>query len=217
MISRAHYLSDSNRRIGRQHSAFTESLRIDDARKKKPSSGGSSAQGCDQAYFPSGFFHPTGHFYPFIGSGRSEHYENIIESIEGIEMPVTNLTKKTWLATKVRKADSFLTRLVGLLKRNHLGPEEALWLMPSKGIHTIGMKFPIDVVFLDKDNTVLGIISGLVPYRVTGVRLKGHSVLELPKGTLKKSRTEVGDQLEISLVESSVMDDLRETRLSQIA
>ena len=113
-------------------------------------------------------------------------------------MPVTNLTKKTWLATKVRKADSFLTRLVGLLKRTNLGPEEALWLMPSKGIHTIGMKFPIDVAFLDKDNVVLGIISSLVPYRVTGVRLKGHSVLELPKGTLKKSRTEVGDQLEIS-------------------
>jgi uncharacterized membrane protein (UPF0127 family) len=132
-------------------------------------------------------------------------------------MPVTNLTKKTWLATKVRKADSFLTRLVGLLKRTKLGPEEALWLTPSKGIHTIGMKFPIDVAFLDKGNVVVGIISGLVPYRVTGVRLRGHSVLELPKGTLKKSRTEIGDQLEISLVESSEMDDLKDTRLSQIA
>ena len=74
-------------------------------------------------------------------------------------MPVINLTKKTWLATKVRKADSFITRLVGLLKRTQLGPEEALWLMPSKGIHTIGMKFPIDVVFLDKENNVLGITS----------------------------------------------------------
>ena len=167
--------------------------------------------------FPLVFFISTGHLYPLIGSGRSEHYEDTIESPTGIEMPVTNLTKKTWLATKVRKADSFLTRLVGLLKRTNLGPEEALWLAPSKGIHTIGMKFPIDVAFLDKDNVVLGIISGLVPYRVTGVRLKGHSVLELPKGTLKKSRTEVGDQLEISLVESSEMDDLKDTRLSQIA
>ncbi len=131
-------------------------------------------------------------------------------------MPVINVTKKTWLATKVRKADNFLTRLVGLLKRTNLGPEEALWLIPSKGIHTIGMKFPIDVVFLSKSNVVLGIISGLVPYRISGVRLWGHSVLELPKGTLKKSRTEVGDELEISLVESSVMDDLKDNRLSQI-
>jgi uncharacterized membrane protein (UPF0127 family) len=131
-------------------------------------------------------------------------------------VPVTNLTKNTWLATKVRKADNFVTRLVGLLKRSTLGPEEALWLMPSKGIHTIGMKFPIDVVFLNRDNFVLGIVSGMVPYRISGIQLRGYSVLELPNGTIKKSCTEVGDQLEISLVETSEMDDLRDTRLSQI-
>jgi uncharacterized membrane protein (UPF0127 family) len=131
-------------------------------------------------------------------------------------MPVINRTKETWLATKIRKADSFVTRLVGLLKRRTLGPEEALWLMPSKGIHTIGMKFPIDVVFLSKDNVVLGVISGMLPFRVSGVRLRGYSVLELPSGTIKKSRTEIGDQLEISLAETSEIDDLKDTRLSQI-
>lgn len=131
-------------------------------------------------------------------------------------MPVINLTKQTWLATKVRKADNFLTRLIGLLKRTHLGPEEALWLMPSKGIHTIGMKFPIDVVFLNRDHQVLGLMSGLVPYRVSAVHLRGYSVLELPNGTIKKSCTEIGDKLEISLAEVSEIDDLRDTRLSQI-
>ena len=131
-------------------------------------------------------------------------------------MPVINLTKNTWLATKIRKADNFVTRLVGLLKRSTLGPEEALWLMPSKGIHTIGMKFPIDVIFLDKNNIVFGIASGMVPYRISGIQLRGYSVLELPNGTIKKSQTEVGDQLEISLVETSEMDDLRDTRLSGI-
>jgi uncharacterized protein len=131
-------------------------------------------------------------------------------------VPVINLTKQTWLATKVRKADNFLTRLIGLLKRTHLGPEEALWLMPSKGIHTIGMKFPIDVVFLNRDHQVLGLMSGLVPYRVSAVHLRGYSVLELPNGTIKKSRTEIGDKLEISLAEVSEMDDLKDTRLSQI-
>jgi len=131
-------------------------------------------------------------------------------------VPIINLTKKTWLATKVRKADNFLTRLVGLLKRTHLGPEEALWLMPSKGIHTIGMKFPIDVMFLTKDNQVIGLISGLAPYRISTVHLRGYSVVELPNGTIRKSRTELGDQLEISLAEVSEMDDLKDTRLSQI-
>jgi uncharacterized membrane protein (UPF0127 family) len=131
-------------------------------------------------------------------------------------MPVINLTKQTWLATKVRKADNFLTRLIGLLKRTHLGPEEALWLMPSKGIHTIGMKFPIDVVFLTRDNEVVGVISGLAPYRVSAVHLRGYSVMELPAGTIKKSRTEIGDKFEISLAEVSEIDDLKDTRLSQI-
>jgi uncharacterized protein len=131
-------------------------------------------------------------------------------------VPVINLTKQTWLATKVRKADNFLTRLIGLLKRKHLGPEEALWLMPSKGIHTIGMKFPIDVLFLNRAHQVLGLMSGMLPYRVSAVHLRGYSVLELPNGTIKKSQTEVGDQLEISLAETSEIDDLRDTRLSQI-
>ena len=132
-------------------------------------------------------------------------------------MPVINLTKQTWLATKVRKADNFVTRLVGLLKRTHLAPEEALWLMPSKGLHTIGMKFPIDVVFLDKQNIVLGLISGMMPFRISAPQLRGYSVLELPSGTIRKSLTDVGDQLEISLAEISEIDDLKDTRLSQIA
>jgi uncharacterized membrane protein (UPF0127 family) len=131
-------------------------------------------------------------------------------------VPIINLTKQTWLATQVRKADNFLTRLVGLLKRTHLGPEEALWLMPSRGIHTIGMKFPIDVMFLTKDNKVIGLRSELAPYRISAVYWRGYSVVELPSGTIRKSHTEIGDQLEISLAEVSEMDDLKDTRLSQI-
>ena len=88
--------------------------------------------------------------------------------------------------------------------------------MPSKGIHTIGMKFPIDVVFLSRDNVVLRLISGMVPNRISGVQLRAYSVLELPNGTIKKSQTEVGDRLEISLVETSEIDDLRDTRFNQI-
>src|SRR5438445_10297598 len=103
-------------------------------------------------------------------------------------MPVINLTKNTWLATKVRKADNFMTRLVGLLKRAHIGPEEALWLMPSKGIHTIVMKFPIDVVVLNRKNEVLGVVSGMMPHRITGVHWRAYSILKMPNGTIKKTR-----------------------------
>ena len=131
-------------------------------------------------------------------------------------MPVINLTKNTWLATKVVKADKFLTRLVGLLKRKKLGPEEAIWLVPSKGIHTVGMKFSIDVVFLDKDKRVVALIPAMAPYRMSGIHLLASSVLELPTGAIRKSRTEIGDQLDVSLVESSGIDDLKETRLNQV-
>lgn len=120
------------------------------------------------------------------------------------------------MATKVRKADNFLTRLIGLLLRKNLAPEEALWLLPSKGIHTIGMKFPIDVVFLDKQNKVIALRLGMPPYRTTALYLHARSALELPEGTIQKSHTEVGDQLDISLAEPSAIDDLKETRLSQI-
>lgn len=132
-------------------------------------------------------------------------------------MPALNVTKKTWLATTVRKADNFLTRLVGLLRRDSLGVEEALWLVPSKGVHTIGMKFPIDVIFLDKNNKVINFISGLAPYRFSHLHLNAHSVLELPRGVIQKSATAIGDQLEILLAESSEIADLRETALNKVS
>jgi uncharacterized protein len=132
-------------------------------------------------------------------------------------MPVTNLDKKTWLATKIRKADTFLTRLLGLLRRKRLAPEEALWLVPGKAVHTVGMKFPIDVIFIDRNKKVVAIVPSLPPNRATRVYVAAHSILELPTGTIVKSRTETGDRLDISLAESAAMDDLTETRLNEVA
>jgi len=132
-------------------------------------------------------------------------------------MPAVNLTKNTWLATTVRKADNFLTRLVGLLRRTSLGPEEALWLIPSKGLHTFGMRFPIDVIFLNEDNKVIHTVRDLAPNRISRLQLRSRSILELPQGSIQKSATAVGDQIEILLAESSEMDDLKETKLNKVS
>jgi uncharacterized membrane protein (UPF0127 family) len=132
-------------------------------------------------------------------------------------MPAFNLTKNTWLATTVRKADNFLTRLVGLLRRTSLGPEEALWLIPSKGVHTFGMRFPIDVIFLNENNKVIDIIRDMAPNRISRLHLSSQSILELPQGAIQKSATTVGDQLEILLAESSGMDDLKQTELNKVS
>lgn len=131
-------------------------------------------------------------------------------------MPAFNLTKNTWLATTVRKADNFLTRLVGLLRRTSLGPEEALWLIPSKGVHTFGMRFPIDIIFLNEDKKVIHTVRDLAPNRISRLQLRSRSILELPQGAIQKSATAVGDQIEILLAESSEMDDLKETELNKV-
>jgi uncharacterized membrane protein (UPF0127 family) len=71
-----------------------------------------------------------------------------------------------------------------------------LWIAPSEGIHTIGMAFPIDAVYLDAGSCVVRIYQGLAPFRIGAISLRTRSVLELPAGTLARTQTAVGDVLE---------------------
>lgn len=115
-------------------------------------------------------------------------------------MPAVNLSKKTWIATTIGLADTILGRLVGLLGRRSLEPEEALWIVPCKSVHTIGMRFPIDVVFLTKKHVVVETVSHLLPGRLTKWHFSAYSVLELPAGAVNRARIAAGDQLDISTV-----------------
>jgi uncharacterized protein len=94
-------------------------------------------------------------------------------------------------------ADSSLRRLVGLLGKRSLAPGCGLFIVPSQAIHTVGMAFPIDVIFVDKRYSVLGVREAIRPFRITRVFWKALGVLELPTGTIRGSRTEVGDQLRV--------------------
>jgi hypothetical protein len=94
-------------------------------------------------------------------------------------------------------ADSSLKRLVGLLGKRFLAPGRGLFIVPSQAIHTVGMAFPIDVIFVDKKYSVVGIREAVRPFRVTRVFWNALGVLELPVGTVSGSRTEVGDQLKV--------------------
>jgi uncharacterized membrane protein (UPF0127 family) len=94
-------------------------------------------------------------------------------------------------------ADSSLRRLVGLLGKRSLQPGQGLFIVPSQAIHTVGMAFPIDVVFVDKQYGVVGVREAVRPFRITRVFWKALGVLELPAGTISGSRTEVGDQLKV--------------------
>ena len=105
-------------------------------------------------------------------------------------------TTHTVVAGKVRHADTFLTRLRGLLGTDGLAEDEALWISPCKGIHTIGMTFPIDVVFLDGDRRVVAVREQVVPWRATRFIKRASSVLELPAGSIRKTGIAVGNQFD---------------------
>jgi uncharacterized membrane protein (UPF0127 family) len=112
-----------------------------------------------------------------------------------------NQTRQSYLATALAVADTHWTRLRGLLGlassdfRNGSG----LWIVPCHGVHTLGMGFPIDVVYLDRAMTVIHIQNDLRPWRFAPVRTQAASVLELPSRTAAESRTVVGDKIEITI------------------
>jgi uncharacterized protein len=113
------------------------------------------------------------------------------------EVYVYNKTKEAFLAFRVKVADSLLGRLVGLLGRRSLKPESGAWILPCNSIHTIGMLFTIDVIFVDRKLKVVGLRELVRPFSITRPNFRAESVIELPAHAIVKSGTEIGDQLEI--------------------
>jgi uncharacterized protein len=115
---------------------------------------------------------------------------------------VYNKSKETFLAFRVKVADSIFSRLIGLLGQRSLQPDSGVWICPANAIHTIGMLFPFDLVLIDKDFKVVGVREMVRPFKITRPNFRAESVLELPAHTIFKSRTEVGDQLVIERYEA---------------
>jgi uncharacterized membrane protein (UPF0127 family) len=113
---------------------------------------------------------------------------------------VYNKTRETFVATEAVIADGYLSRLVGLLGKTKRWARmgAGLWIVPSRGVHTIGMMFSIDLVFLNKQKEVVHVEEVVRPFRISRVSLKTDSVLELPPHTVYRTGTKVGDVLEIS-------------------
>ena len=86
--------------------------------------------------------------------------------------------------------------MVGLLNRKALAADEGLLIDRCYGIHTVGMRFAIDVVFLDRDLHVLRAVDALRPWRACAVP-KAVYVLELAEGAIGRSLTKAGDQIQI--------------------
>ena len=110
-------------------------------------------------------------------------------------MRVTNITRDKVLAESADVANTSAKRRRGLLKHEMLPRGEGLWISPCEAVHTFGMKFAIDVLFLNKKRKVLKIRHSMSRRRVSAC-LWAHSVLELPAGMAEETQTSVGDQLD---------------------
>ncbi|MGH9466967.1 MAG: DUF192 domain-containing protein [Terriglobales bacterium] len=108
-----------------------------------------------------------------------------------------NHTRQTVLASELALADRFFTRLCGLLATPaaKFGCGHGLWIIPSHGVHTFGMRYPIDALYLDRNLCVVHVQRAMPPWRLGAVRSSAAGVLELPAGTLERTGTGLGDQI----------------------
>jgi len=116
-----------------------------------------------------------------------------------------NQTRRVYLATQLAIADTHWTRLRGLLgtSRSDFRNGYGIWIHPCRGVHTLAMSFPIDVVYMDRAGTVVHIERDLHPWRFAPIRMQAASVLELPCQTVTDTGTALGDKIEITAKEKT--------------
>ena len=116
-----------------------------------------------------------------------------------VRLQVKNVTRQTVLADRLEVADSGAKRSKGLLGRKGLFPGEGLWILPCESVHTFGMQFAIDLVYLDRKHRIRKVRGNVSPWRISAC-LSAHSVIELPSGIILETKTQAGDMLEFSSV-----------------
>jgi len=101
------------------------------------------------------------------------------------------------VAARLRVADTFWGRLMGLLGRSGLQADAGLLIRPCRVVHTIGMRFPIDLIYLDARNKVVKAEAVVSPLRICWGNDQTVSVMELSAGTIESSKTEPGDLFQL--------------------
>ncbi|MHB8157831.1 MAG: DUF192 domain-containing protein [Desulfocucumaceae bacterium] len=112
-------------------------------------------------------------------------------------MKIYNSTRSVYLAHTAIMADTFFTRLKGLLGRSFLPPGWCLVLKPCSSVHTVFMAFSIDIIFVDSQNRVLEAVSAMPPYRFSRIISSSRMVIEFPPGSLAPTKTSAGDIIKI--------------------
>jgi uncharacterized protein len=118
----------------------------------------------------------------------------------------------TWIAHDVRIAGSFASRCLGLLRNRSITPHDGLLLTPAASVHTLGMRFAIDVVFLSRQMRVLGFAPRVPPWRVRLAPPGTGRVLELAAGQIAASGLALG----MFIVVDTKPEDERPQRLATV-
>lgn len=110
-----------------------------------------------------------------------------------------NISKNIVIATKLLNRHTFTQRFIGLLNKKYLNPDEGIILTPCQSIHTICMKFPIDIIFIDKNNIIVKIYKNTLPYTFFCFSLSAKYCLEVHANSNVTSDM-VGDLIQISVI-----------------
>lgn len=99
------------------------------------------------------------------------------------------------IAAKAEIARSLSARIVGLIGKSGLDEGQGLIIPSCRQVHTFFMRFPIDIIFADRNWAIVGVTNELPPWQVTGYFRKAAFTLELPAGTISSLRLNIGDRL----------------------
>ena len=123
------------------------------------------------------------------GHGR-QHYR-----FNGHKVRVTNRTSGVVILEEAEVAYTFWKRLVGLLRKDSLEQGQGLIIHPCRSVHTVGMAFPIDVAFVDREGRVCSILEEMKPGRFSPTVQDALYVIEAPAGTFREVGAELQDEV----------------------
>ena len=111
-----------------------------------------------------------------------------------MQVALMNERTRQFVASSVEVAGTRNTRRRGLLGRDRLDETSAMLLAPCAGVHTVGMRFAIDVIFVDRQGYAVKVVRDLKPWRIA-LASRAHAVIEMPAGSLRWGQVLIGDRL----------------------
>ncbi|MBI4431558.1 MAG: DUF192 domain-containing protein [Candidatus Omnitrophica bacterium] len=113
-------------------------------------------------------------------------------------MRIQNISRGTEIAFSAVEARGFLNRLTGLIGKKYLERGSGLILRSCSSVHTLWMRFPIDIIFADRELVVCKLIRDLKPWSFSPIILSAHLAIELPAGMIDASLTQLKDQITLT-------------------